>query len=359
MRVILSAAVTADGYMDDNTSDRLVISTAGDWAAVHALRASCDAIMVGAETLRRDNPSLGLRDEGARSRRVAEGLRPDITKVTVTASGNLDAGLRFFTAGDADRVVFSTRPLPELEGAAEVVVMPGGITPAALVTALERRGIRRLMVEGGARILHMFLDSGLADEFRLAVNPSLTVGERGVARFRFTPCESVECRREEVDGMEVRTYIFRKDRTDEDRAFLRQAIEVSRMCAPCDTCYRVGAVIRTAAGEIFTGYTHESSPTHHAEQEAIKKALQTGAELRGADIYTSMEPCSKRMSEPESCTRLIIRHGFARVVFALYEPDCFVCCRGAETLREHGIETRAYTESGDEVMEINSHLRKR
>ena len=62
MRVILSAAVTADGYLDDNGPGRLVISTPGDWAAVLRLRAGCDAILVGAETVRRDNPALSLRD---------------------------------------------------------------------------------------------------------------------------------------------------------------------------------------------------------------------------------------------------------------------------------------------------------
>ena len=77
MRVILSAAVTADGYLDDNGPGRLVISTPGDWAAVLRLRAGCDAILVGAETVRRDNPSLSLRDDAERARRAARGLRPD------------------------------------------------------------------------------------------------------------------------------------------------------------------------------------------------------------------------------------------------------------------------------------------
>ena len=58
MRIILSAAVTADGDLDDNTPQRLMISTAADWEAVQQVRASCDAILVGAETLRRDNPAL-------------------------------------------------------------------------------------------------------------------------------------------------------------------------------------------------------------------------------------------------------------------------------------------------------------
>ena len=96
MRVILSAAVTADGYLDDNGPGRLVISTPGDWAAVARLRAGCDAILVGAETVRRDNPSLSLRATTPNApRRAARGLRPDLSKAVVTRSGRLDPSLIF------------------------------------------------------------------------------------------------------------------------------------------------------------------------------------------------------------------------------------------------------------------------
>ena len=158
--------------------------------------------------------------------------------------------------------------------------------------------------------------------------------------------------------MEVTTYTLHPDRTEEDLHYLRQAIALSRRCTPCATSYRVGAVIVTRSGDRFTGYTHETSPTHHAEQEAILKATAAGADLHGASIYSSMEPCSRRASEPESCTQLIIRHGFARAAFALYEPDCFVCCRGALTLREAGVDVRAYPALAGGVWEANAHLKR-
>ena len=107
MRITLSFATTADGYLDDATDRRLMISTPEDWAAVLELRTRCDAILVGAETLRRDNPSLLLRDTQARERRRREGLRPDLTKVTLTRSGRLDPSLKFFTEGDAKRCKLS------------------------------------------------------------------------------------------------------------------------------------------------------------------------------------------------------------------------------------------------------------
>ena len=357
MRVTLSFATTADGYLDDNSPERLMISTPGDWEAVMRLRAAHDAILVGAETLRRDNPALLLRDPAVRELRRARGVRPDLAKVTVTRSGGLSPTMRFFTEGDADRYVFSQTEIPELKDIAEVISTDGSITAGYIVTELEKRGVESLLVEGGARILGMFLAEGMADEVRRAVNPQLTLGpERGGARFVLTPPPGAACRCEEVDGMEVTTCTLRPDTTAEDLGYLAQAVAAGRLCTPSATSYCVGAVVVLTDGRTFTGHTHETSPTHHAEQEAIRKALDAGADLRGAAIYSSMEPCSQRSSEPESCTQLILRHGFARVAFALYEPDRFVCCRGAQTLREAGVDVRVYPELAEGVRRANAHL---
>ncbi|MCM1151932.1 MAG: dihydrofolate reductase family protein [Alistipes sp.] len=357
MLVTLSVAVTADGYMDDRSPERLLVSTPEDLAEVYRLRAEHDAILVGAETLRRDDPALLLRDPAARLQRIEKGLRPDLTKVTLTQSGALDPKLRFFTEGDADIYVFATRDIPALKDIATVIPSNAGVSAAGIVTELEKRGIRRLFVEGGAQVLRMFLQERMADRLRLAVNPTLRLGtERGGAHFVFEAPASTPCKRERFGSMEATTWELRPAPTSEDRQRLRTAIAESRKCEPCATSYCVGAVVATPDGRTFCGYTHETSTTHHAEQEAIAKALAAGAQLRGATIYTSMEPCSKRASEPESCTELILRHGFARVFFALYEPDRFVCCRGAQTLREAGVEVTYCPELAEEVRTANAHL---
>lgn len=356
MRVTLSFATTADGFLDDVSARRLMISTPEDWTSVGLLRTRTDAILVGAETLRRDNPALLLRDESVRTLRQAKGLRPDITKVTLTASGHLSPALRFFTEGDAIRYVFSRQDIPALHDVATVIPVGGSLTARYIVTELEKRGVGHLLVEGGAHVLRMFLDEGMADEVRIAVNPALTLGDAGYARFEFLPPEGASCICEDLGGMRVMTCTLHPDTAAEDRKWLRLAIEASRQSPPCATAYRVGAVVVTCNGEFFTGYTHESSATHHAEQEAVIKALSAGADLCGAAIYSSMEPCSRRASEPESCTQMIIRHGFAHVAFGLYEPDRFVDCRGALTLREAGIDVRVYSDLGDEVRAINAHL---
>lgn len=141
-----------------------------------------------------------------------------------------------------------------------------------------------------------------------------------------------------------------------DKKYLLQAIELSRKCVPAMGSYRVGAVIVTAFGDVFEGYTHQTNMTNHAEEEAIAAAIAARADLRGAIIYSSMEPCSVRKSKPSSCTQLILENGFSRVVFALYEPSCFVECKGAELLCKGGVEVVVIDELGGKVLEINSHL---
>lgn len=357
MRVYASAALSADGCLDDCSPHRLVLSTPGDWAEVHRLRAASDAILVGAETLRRDDPSLRIKGEELRRGRIAAGRCPDLVKVTLTRSCDLRSDLRFFMQGEAPRIVFTSCAPPEwLNAAAEVIRRPQ-VTAAVVVTELEKRGIGQLFVEGGAETLRMFFREGLVDTFRLAVNPSIRVDDPTAPRLEMPDClPAAPYRTDIIDGMEVTTYTLRPDRRAEDRRLLAGAIELSRRCIPCASCYRVGAIVVTASGEQFTGYTHETSPTHHAEQEAITKALAAGAELRGAVMYSSMEPCSERRSEPESCSALLVRHRFARAVFALYEPSCFVACQGALRMREAGIEVRAYPELATEVRRINAHI---
>lgn len=139
-----------------------------------------------------------------------------------------------------------------------------------------------------------------------------------------------------------------------DKEYLQRAIEISEKSAPVATAYRVGAVVVTPRDEVFEGYTHETDPTNHAEEEAIIKA--GGVDLRGSTMYASMEPCSTRASKPRSCSALIMDHGFARVVFALKEPAHFVRCTGAADLAAAGIEVVEMSELAPKVKQINRHI---
>lgn len=144
--------------------------------------------------------------------------------------------------------------------------------------------------------------------------------------------------------------------SDTDRKYLAWAVAESRKCAPSATAYSVGAVVVTRDGRTFAGYSRESAPHNHAEEEAIIKAEQAGADLRGATMYSSMEPCTHRRSKPLSCTGLIIARGFARVVYALPEPPHLACCDGCETLGQAGVEVVRIDDFDAEVEKINSHI---
>jgi 5-amino-6-(5-phosphoribosylamino)uracil reductase len=180
---VLSCSVSIDGYLDDGTSERLLLSNEADLDRVDAVRASCDAILVGASTVRRDNPRLEVRSEQRRSARRTRGLSATPLKVTVTASGRLDRGCAFFANGTPSLVYATTSgaaDLPASLGDLTTVVDAGQQVDLGWVGQdLHRRGVHRLMVEGGGHTLTQFLTAGLADELQLVVAPMFVGDSRG------------------------------------------------------------------------------------------------------------------------------------------------------------------------------------
>ena len=79
--------MSIDGYIDTAADERLVLSNDADLDRVDAVRADSDAILVGAATLRNDNPRLLVRAPSRRAERIARGLPPTPIKVTVTSRG--------------------------------------------------------------------------------------------------------------------------------------------------------------------------------------------------------------------------------------------------------------------------------
>jgi 5-amino-6-(5-phosphoribosylamino)uracil reductase len=184
--VLLSCGMSIDGCLDDTSAERLLLSTEADFDRVDGTRAGCDAILVGAGTVRRDNPRLLVRDPARRAERVARGLPPSPVKVTVTSGGTLDPAAQFFTAGDGDKLVYCTSSTvadvtDRLGGAATVVDAGEPLDLPRLLADLHARGVRRLMVEGGQAVHTQFLGAGLVDELHVVVAPFF-VGEPDAPR---------------------------------------------------------------------------------------------------------------------------------------------------------------------------------
>ncbi|THV34634.1 RibD family protein [Glycomyces buryatensis] len=212
--VIVSAAMSLDGYLDDDSDKRLTLSNAADLDRVDDERAGVDAIAVGAGTIRADDPRLLVRSEERRALRVAAGKSPSPLRVVFSPSGELEPEARLFNSGEPVPIIYTSAqgaracPVPSLreagEGPAAEVVATGETTVdlLAALSDLARRGVRRLMVEGGGVVHTAFLSSDLVDEVHLALAPFL-LGERGGASFVYPsafpqsprrPLELVEAR---------------------------------------------------------------------------------------------------------------------------------------------------------------------
>jgi len=184
---LLSCGISLDGYLDSATVKRLPLSNDDDFDRVDAVRAACDAILVGASTVRNDNPRLLVRSPQRRCERVDRGLPPSPIKVTVTASGNLDPDASFFTTGETQKIVYCASEVASTVGRrlARLATVVDAGQPVGLRRVCEDlsdRGVQRLMVEGGGSIHTQFLTADLADELQLVVAPFF-IGDSSARRF--------------------------------------------------------------------------------------------------------------------------------------------------------------------------------
>jgi 5-amino-6-(5-phosphoribosylamino)uracil reductase len=179
--------MSIDGYLSGPTEKRLLLSNDADFDRVDSVRAHSDAILVGAMTVRRDNPRLLVRSQARRDERKARGLPPSPMKVTVTSGANLDPCAEFFTAGEPEKLVYCSSDAVEKAQArlSQVATVVDGGQPVDLTGLAEdlfARGVGRLMVEGGGTMHTQFLTAGLADELHLVVAPFF-VGDSRARRF--------------------------------------------------------------------------------------------------------------------------------------------------------------------------------
>jgi diaminohydroxyphosphoribosylaminopyrimidine deaminase/5-amino-6-(5-phosphoribosylamino)uracil reductase len=175
--VTLKAAASADGMIAAREGASRWITGASARAFAHRLRFRHDAILVGAGTVRRDDPALTVRLPGVRGERIRAVLAPDL---------DLDAGARLLRAGGPVRIYSAPDPprerLLRLEGrGASIVCVPapgGRLDLAAVLGDLAGLGVLSLLVEGGGRTLAGFVEAGLADRVALFTAPIL-LGARG------------------------------------------------------------------------------------------------------------------------------------------------------------------------------------
>jgi riboflavin biosynthesis pyrimidine reductase/pyrimidine deaminase RibD-like protein len=332
--VLLSCATSADGYLDDASSQRLILSGPADLDRVDELRAGCDAIMVGAGTVRKDNPRLLIRDPRRVARRTARGRPEHPLRVTLTASGHLDL----------------PRPYAVYQGADLSL-------PHILENLSSERAVARLLLEGGADLMGQFLAQDLVNELHLAVAPFFVADPRAPRLNLPAVPESgrmtlIETRR--VEDMVLHRYLLGPGGTD--YRFLRWAIELSRECPPSASAFSVGAVIVADDGEVLsTGFSREQEDKDHAEEVALRK-LGPDPRLARATMYSSLVPCGARASRPVTCAQHIMNAGIPRVVYAWMEPPLFTTADGAAQLTAAGVAVTQLAALSGTAKAVNAHL---
>jgi 5-amino-6-(5-phosphoribosylamino)uracil reductase len=227
---------------------------------------------------------------------------------------------------------------------------------------LAERGVARLLVEGGARVLGDFLAADRADELNLAVAPFF-VADPAAPRLDLPapspagPMTLAETRR--VGEVALLRYLLGPG--GPDHRFLRWAVELSRLCPPSDSAFSVGAVVVGEDGDVLaTGFSREQEDHDHAEEVALRKLAQgklgPDPRLRHATLYSSLVPCGARASRPVTCVGHIVAAGIPRVVFAWREPPLFTDGEGAQQLRGAGVAVTEVPELAERARAVNVHL---
>jgi GTP cyclohydrolase II len=183
--VVLKYAQTLDGRIATASGDSKWISGEDERTISHALRAACDAVLVGVGTVVTDDPQLTVRmvpgvspvrvvlDSTLRTPPTARILDDDATTILYTTD----------QSSDGRRDELRARQV----GVRLVPAGPGGIDVDAVLSDLRASGVRSLLVEGGAKVITSLLAAGVADRLIVAVAPTIVgagteaVGDLGIA----------------------------------------------------------------------------------------------------------------------------------------------------------------------------------
>lgn len=160
-------AQSLDGFIAMPNGESHWIGGSEDVRHTHRIRALSDAVIVGAGTVRADNPQLTTRH--------VEGPSP--VRVVLDPDRRLEIGYRVFAGGPETLLVCAPdAPAGDRFGEAEVVRAPrgsSGLDIGAIVGLLALRGLRRLFVEGGGVTVSRFLTAGCLDRMHVTVAPLL------------------------------------------------------------------------------------------------------------------------------------------------------------------------------------------
>lgn len=208
--VFINAAMSADGKIATIKRKQTRISGSLDFDRMDELRATSDAIMVGIGTVLSDNPSLTVKSTERREKRRTMGFEENPARIVVDSMARTPIDADIFKKGDGKRIIAVCENAPEknvreLSKLAEIICTgQKSVDLEKLLFELKNRGIKKLMVEGGATLNWGLISGGLVDEIYTFIGnmvlggrsaPTLVDGEgfvSGFSKLSVISCEKLE-----------------------------------------------------------------------------------------------------------------------------------------------------------------------
>jgi len=196
--VFINSAMSADGKIATIKRKQTRISGSLDFDRMDELRATSDAIMVGIGTVLSDNPSLTVKSKERKEKRLSVGLEENPVRIVVDSLARTPKDADIFKKGEGKRIIAICENAPqeniqELSKLADIIcVGEKSVDLAKLLVELNNRGIKKVMVEGGATLNWGLISEGLVDEIYTFIGnmiiggrsaPTLVDGEGFVSGF--------------------------------------------------------------------------------------------------------------------------------------------------------------------------------
>lgn len=170
MKVVVNAAISADGKLSTVERTQIPISGDDDFDRVDALRARVDAVLVGSGTVQADDPSLLITSPDRIDERTAAGRPPHPARVVADSRARIPANAQILDSAAQTYVLVSKKApqgrIGSLESANTDIIIHGDeqVDLPAAFESLEQLGINQLLIEGGGELLASVFEQGLADE---------------------------------------------------------------------------------------------------------------------------------------------------------------------------------------------------
>ena len=190
--VIINVAMSADGKLSTRERRQVKISGKNDFSRVDELKAGCDAIMVGIGTVLADDPSLTIKSDALIRMRRDQNRSSHPVRIVVDSMARIPPDAKILHKGEGERIIALSRAadfhrVEQLQQTAmqcgegiEVELIFCGddqVDLAELFQDLKKRGIHRLMVEGGGTLIMGLLKAGVVDEIHTYIGNIIIGGK--------------------------------------------------------------------------------------------------------------------------------------------------------------------------------------